>query len=150
MTELTTRKFRILKVIGGLILGLSVGGFLLYSGWDVPTKILVFILGGLAGWIAGILFSPNTTTQRQAFGQYRAGIATFLSGIALAKLEQYLGEYLRATGTDLGSWFEHVLYSLIGFGLGILTTFVGRTADELFAVDERISDDDGESSRNGD
>ena len=126
-----------LKVFGGGILALLTIVYLAYQGWNTPNLILTGILGGILGWITGILFSPKDEKEAKTFTDFRAGIAAFLGGIAIAKIEQYMVPYLNEIDKTPILFANYFLYFTISFGLGLLITFVGRMADIIFEEKEK-------------
>lgn len=82
------------KVSGGGFLALLVVIYLVHNAWGETLLMLTGILGGIIGWISGILFSPKDKDQAQTFADFRAGIAAFLGGAVVVKIEQYLQRFL--------------------------------------------------------
>ena len=72
------------------------------------------------------------TRRRSRLQIFRAGIAAFLGGIVIAKIEQYMEPYIGQLGTAPEPLVEYALYFAISFGLGLLITFVGRVSDDMF------------------
>jgi hypothetical protein len=119
------------KVIGGYILGLAASVYIYYTAWGNTLLVLLTLFGNITGWIAGILFSPKDRQQSAAFANYRAGIATFLGGFVVAKVESFLEPQVAPDKMTEAFAIGILLFS-ISFGLGVLFTFIGRLSDEAF------------------
>ena len=145
------QKWQLLKVSGGLVLAILIAVYLLYNGWNDTQLILTFIFGGILGWIAGILFSPKSDEEGKSFSDFRTGIASFLGGIVISKIEQYIGppmEILFQTPGKLPDHLiEYILYFCIAFGLGILLPFVGRKSDDIFDIYKQVKAGDALEGR---
>jgi hypothetical protein len=91
--------------------------------WWLNVAILVF---GLAvGWNVGFLLSPKNE-EKPEFAAYAKGIATFLGGFLIAKLDiLFAGPRLQALFSSAESVTRFLLFGITFFA-GVQFTWVGR------------------------
>ena len=113
-------KKAILRLSPGIALAFGIAIFLVARLPDPLENLLVLvgILGGLFGWMAGIFLSPQNKKEEEEFSSFRAGIATFFGGMTVVEL--------RSAISDNSVAFEQVVYFLIPAGIGFLFTWYGR------------------------
>lgn len=88
-------------------------------------NVLLLVVGGLCGWGAGILASPQGEEEKSQFAMYRRAILAFLTGFVLAKVDR-LFDLAVDKGAVTISMLGPSLIFVGGFVLGALFTFVGR------------------------
>ena len=88
---------------------------------------LVGLLGGLAGWILGIAWSPFTPAEETHFRRIARVVTAFLGGYFLSKAESFFDSALFTPSDDIipAAW-ERVGIFAAAFMLGLLVTFVHR------------------------
>lgn len=97
--------------------------------------VLVTLLGGVVGWITGILITPQSNRQMFTFNEYGKAISAFFTGFVLAKF----GDAIQALG-NFSAWtptFELGLVLFVTmFCLGTLFTFIARlrAIEEIAAI----------------
>ena len=70
-------------------------------------NLFVSLLGGVMGWISGVINSPVTNNEQLVFSQLGAAIATFLSGYVVAKVDRFLEQVLFDNGSiNKKSWIS--------------------------------------------
>jgi len=87
-------------------------------------NVLVCLLGGVSGWITGLLLTP-TPPEKQAFHRIGSALIAFVSGFLMAKLEP-LFQASASKGSDIRSILFSLLLFGVSFGVGALFVFVGR------------------------
>src|SRR5882724_2471310 len=63
---------------------------------SVAVNILLCILGGLTGWIAGILVTPLNSLETAHFLSLGQAISAFVSGYLVSKLDRFFEKTLYA------------------------------------------------------
>lgn len=91
---------------------------------DHYIQVLICILGGVLGWMAGLALTPSSANEKKAFTEYGKAIATFGSGFGLAKLEALAhwfkdNHYLYADTNT--AWTQALLFVCCFFILGLFT-----------------------------
>jgi len=117
------------KVIAGYALGALAAAASLWAGvisgraW--PLAVLVWLAGGILGWILGIVASPQANEKRD-FLKYAKTASAVAAGYLVSKAEVIFNKATE-TGTTVTSEFVgYVLLFFIALGLGVLFTYVGR------------------------
>ena len=116
-----------------LAVGYTLAGLATVSLWIVRGNMhsvnatVVFWLGGLSGWIVGMLLSPRGEEERQHFPVYLTSAASFVSGFVLAKLDDIFKAVV-ASQPSPQIWGAPLLCAAT-FCLGIVMTYVGRRSD---------------------
>jgi large-conductance mechanosensitive channel len=97
-----------------------------FSGSHSDIKILACLLGGVFGWLVGIILSPLNDAERKDFSTATATIGTFVSGLIVGKIDLGVVSaiYIKFA-TDFDLLFSFVVFSICMF-VGILYTFVTR------------------------
>ena len=88
---------------------------------------LVALLGGLCGWILGMLFTPYSELEAKQFVAVSTVVSVFLSGYVVSKLDRFLERTL--FGSDAGkvqeSWARAGLFAA-SLLLACVTLFTAR------------------------
>jgi hypothetical protein len=122
-----------MKIEGKVGLGYGLGGAaavaLVWSCFRIGTapwlNLLLFIFGGLLGWVAGILATPLDVNERTQFSTYTAAISTFMSGFVVAKLDRLFELFIGKQLPDDVVIGQSLIFGS-AFLLGALFTFIGR------------------------
>lgn len=121
--------------MSGFIIAAVLAATVLRMGYRMDTgswqHTLTVLSGGVFGWITGILFAPKATADHQKSSAFRAGIAAFVGGFVLAKVDRLYEANVQTGGVSEEFVIGALLFST-AFGIGLLFTFVGRLADDLF------------------
>src|SRR6266496_4443122 len=90
---LSGEKSDMLKMSIGYLLGsvflVTILCFAIRSG---RLEVMLCLSGGIAGWLAGILATPQDDEEAKVFPEYAKGIAAFLSGFVVARADKLAGE----------------------------------------------------------
>lgn len=117
------------KVRVGYYLGIAAAVVLVLSCFRIGTapwlNLLLFIFGGLLGWVAGILATPLDVNEKTRFSTYLAAISTFISGFVVAKLDRLFELAIAKQLPDDVAIGQSLIFGS-AFLLGALFTFVGR------------------------
>lgn len=123
------------KLVSGFIIAAAVAVIVLRMGYLMDRgswlNTLTVLSGGVFGWTTGILFSPKTKTEDTKFPVFRASVATFVAGFVVAKIDQVYDAHFQ-NGVMSEQFLIGVLLFSTAFGIGLLFTFVGRLADDVF------------------
>lgn len=119
------------KLLSGYSLGALALGYAVYAGHSIGTNapdktlnVLLCVAGGVFGWIAGMLITPNED-ERKDFSKVGGALMTFVTGFLLAKFEPLLDSEL-SEGPNTSSIMIRSLLFAVSFGVGALFVFVGR------------------------
>lgn len=84
----------VFKIGASYLVGSVALAFCLFTAWRYNggsyVQVLICILGGVLGWIAGLAVTPSSADEKKTFTEYGKVIATFLSGFGLAQLKGFL------------------------------------------------------------
>jgi hypothetical protein len=89
-------------------------------------NILVCFFGGIVGWSAGVLLSPVTQGQREAFTGYGKALSAFVSGFVVAKFDVLLKTFGGTPDLHNSVSLGRALLFGITFFLGFQFTFIAR------------------------
>ncbi|HXA20550.1 MAG TPA: hypothetical protein VN380_26460 [Thermoanaerobaculia bacterium] len=89
-------------------------------------NLLLCFFGGIVGWSAGVLLSPVTKSQKDAFAGYGKALSAFVSGFVVAKLEVLLKTFGGAPALYNSLMIGRLLLFGTTFFLGFQFTFVAR------------------------
>jgi hypothetical protein len=91
------------------------------------TQVLLFIAGGAAGWIFGLLLSPISEPETKQFQRLLRILTTFISGVVLGKFANHL-DHPRAVLAALSPQTIPILIPTVTFLLGALCSYMPRAA----------------------
>jgi hypothetical protein len=98
--------------------------------WRDGTAVLGALVGAALGWAGGILLAPYKEEEKR-FQRLSKGIAGFLSGYAVGKLDRVFDLLIDRTGGQPLILDPHVLrtfwMTLACFLVAVVTVFVART-----------------------
>jgi len=125
-----------LRVMGsGIVIG-YIFGILIYIACFVIAfmmqpqewwlNLLLCFFGGLVGWSVGVLLSPVTKSQKDAFAGYGKALSAFVSGFVIAKLEVLLKSFGGTPDLHNAVLISRLLLFGTTFFLGFQFTFVAR------------------------
>lgn len=77
-------------------------------------NVLLCVLGALAGWIIGLLYSPFSEKEAEHFAFLGKTIAAFVSGYVVSKLDSLIGRLVEKASDHLAS----VPWDRVGLGVG--------------------------------
>jgi Na+/H+-dicarboxylate symporter len=133
---ISLQQWLVTKVVSGFLIAAVLAVTVLRIGYRMDTgswhHTLTVLLGGVFGSITGILFTPKTTADDRKSSAFTASTGAFVGGFVLAKLDR-LYEANVQSGVSEEFVIDVLLFST-AFGIGLLFTFVGRRADDLFQV----------------
>ena len=88
---------------------------------------LVALIGGLCGWILGMLFTPYSDLEATQFAAVSTVVSVFLSGYIVSKLDRFLERTLFGSETSQAqeSWARAGLF-VAAFLLVCVTLFTSR------------------------
>src|SRR5215212_2601636 len=132
MSELdyNNKQFK-LKITIGYFLGFAVLSSLVYAicifdrSSSISIRITVASLGGLVGWIAGIIVTPASSEKSQ-FKNISKTISVFLSGFILAKIDRLWDQGATKSGFLTEVLVANLLFFGAFFSLGFILVFIGR------------------------
>ena len=106
---------------------LLAAALLLWIAWSSDTnerrvQIGLGLVGGAAGWLLGILLSPQTAAEQEAFGTYRTALIGVASGFFVAKATPLI-EFLLTPASYTTSTF--LLVRVAFFLASVLLTTIG-------------------------
>ena len=78
-----------------------------------------------------LVVSPKTKTEETTFSVFSPSVATFVGGFVVAKVDQVYDANVH-NGVMSEQFLIGVLLFSTAFGIGLLFTFVGRLADDVF------------------
>jgi fructose-specific phosphotransferase system IIC component len=109
------------------------GGFLFWLGLqfgsnrtDYALTYLTGILGGLIGWILGIISSPYNSNEKKQFSEYAKLIYGFFVGYFFAKIDKIFELAMTNNLFMQGLFSTRVMYFLSCLLLAFIVTFVSR------------------------
>jgi len=93
------------------------------------SNLLVALLGGLCGWILGIVFTPYSESEALQFTAISTAVSAFLSGYVVSKVDRFLERTLFSAneGTN-DSWARVGL-----FAMSLLLAAVTVSTSRLYA-----------------
>lgn len=110
----------------GYALAIVVVGMMVYVTWEPANRdamrlsIWILVAGGLTGWCAGMLMTPNPD-ETAAFSGIAKLVSSFITGWLVGKMDQVFDP------SKVDELFvERLLMFLSAFMLGTLATFVWR------------------------
>lgn len=125
------------KLWTGYVLGAAIlAGCLFIATSDVAlSNLLLCLLGGVAGWTAGILVTPYDEEEKTKFSEVSKGFLALGSGYVIAKLEDPIVEAATAALNDntsgvLLSVALFVACFLVGFLFTLVSRLYGYTEAE--------------------
>jgi hypothetical protein len=89
-------------------------------------NLLWTFFGGIVGWSVGVLLSPMTQSQKDAFAGYGKALSAFVSGFVIAKLEVLLKPFGGTLDIHNTVFIGRILLFGTTFFLGFQFTFVAR------------------------
>jgi hypothetical protein len=135
-------------------------GISLQSASAASLHVLLCLLGGAAGWIAGIVATPLDEDEKTKFSEIMKGFLALGSGYAIAKLEEPVvlaaKEMIKSDSLTLVT--RVALFAtcfLVGMLFTLVTRLYGETEDKrkqrrvtrLLAQAEEISESSGRPGR---
>jgi hypothetical protein len=101
-----------------------------FAIWGIPDSpvlnVLLVMFGAAAGWLIGILASPDDTIQEKRFRGYGSIIASLLTGFVAGKLD-HIWDTMAPAIVFGPLFFERLLLVIIAGLTATLVTFIGRT-----------------------
>ena len=132
---ISRQQWLFMKLVSGFSMAAAVAVIVLRIGYLMDRGSWLNTLtgpsGGVFGWTTGILFLPKTRAEDTKLPVFRAGAATFVGGFVVAKLDQVYDASFQ-DGVMSEQFLIGVLLFATAFGIGLLFTFVGRLADDVF------------------
>jgi len=117
------------KVLIGYALGALAALGTLIAGWYLgegrPLTFLVWVTGGILGWIAGIAASPQPD-EKKDFLKYAKVVSAGVAGYLIGFIHDLLNEALESGTATTDLFIGRVFIFIAAFGLGLLFTYVGR------------------------
>jgi hypothetical protein len=86
---------------------------------------MVWLAGGILGWILGIVASPQQDEKRD-FLKYAKTASAVVAGYLVSKAETLFTKATESGTTVTAEFVVYVLLFFIALGLGMLFTYVGR------------------------
>lgn len=87
---------------------------------------MIVLLGLAVGWLFGILLSPYSAGEQEAFGEYAKAFGVFASGYLVGKADKVVEE-LFSPGFLIDSLHGFRTMAFVSaFLIGMITTFVFR------------------------
>ena len=90
-----------LQLISANLMGLIFGSVIIWIAYRIGkddgsyiTNVLICILGGLIGWVLGVLATPLNTAEGIRFLTYTELLSVFASGYLVSKLDRFLEKTL--------------------------------------------------------
>jgi hypothetical protein len=120
-------------VVSANLMALALGAVIVWLAYNInpPTfhrNILVCLLGGLIGWVIGILATPLTKTESARFITLGQAISAFVSGYLISKLDRFLEGALYLKNGDLvHTGWERVGLFAASLLLMTIIVFLNRT-----------------------
>jgi len=93
----------------------------------VPVNLLLCILGGLTGWIVGILATPLDSNETAHFLTLGQAVSAFASGYLVSKLDRFFEKTLYANEAPNASAWNRVGLFAVSFLLILIVVFLNRT-----------------------
>jgi len=99
--------------------------------WKDPYLVLALLVGGLPGWLIGVLVSPFPQ-EEAVFGRYGKGLLGFATGFLVSKFDRIFELLIKPTsGGDFSYVFDvrvwrPSLFAFCGFFLALLYVFTMR------------------------
>jgi len=132
-------KFRVpYSLIPGYFLGIGVIAATLYialtfgpAGDWRDLQVLLFLGGGVSGWVCGILLSPTSVPQTQQFQTLGRILTTFISGAILGKLLVYFDDINRVKATLTVNVLVRLLIPAVSFLVFSLFSYMPRAAPRV-------------------
>lgn len=98
------------------------------DGAYTALLVLAGLGGGTSGWVAGILISPYSQSERSTFAEWSKLIYGFITGYAISKLDPLVAEALRITpGSPPRLSLILFAYAIISFLVAVALTYVTRS-----------------------
>ena len=117
------------KVLAGYLLGAVAAAASLWAGLKLgeawPLTVLVWLGGGILGWILGIVASPQPNEKRD-FLKYAKTASAVAAGYLVSKAEILFTNAVDSGVASTTAFVGHVFLFWIALGLGMLFTYVGR------------------------
>jgi DMSO reductase anchor subunit len=124
-------------LIPGYFLGIGVIAVTLYiamtfgpAGDWRALQVLLFLGGGVAGWVCGILLSPTSVPQIQQFETLGRILTTFISGAILGKLLVYFDDINRVKATLSVNVSVRLMIPTISFLVFSLFSYMPRATSD--------------------
>lgn len=86
---------------------------------------LVALIGGLCGWVLGMLFTPYSDSEAKQFAAVSTVVSVFLSGYVVSKLDRFLEKTLFGDPKSQESWARAGLFAATLL-LACVTLFTAR------------------------
>lgn len=108
-------------LVGLVVIAWCVGG----TSYDRALLILSSTVGGLLGWLVGIILSPYAGEEKE-FSKLATGISGFVSGYALTKVDEIWKMFMDQKGYTNPAYGQRIAFAVAGFLLVLVLTFVTR------------------------
>ena len=86
---------------------------------------LVALIGGLCGWVLGMLFTPYSESEAKQFAAVSTVVSVFLSGYVVSKVDRFLEKTLFGDARSPESWARAGLFAATLL-LACVTLFTAR------------------------
>ena len=117
----------------GIRIGIILGAIFYLACFAIAFKldrwwlnILLCLSGGVLGWFVGILGSPTSRVESDAFGEYRRALSAFISGFLLARLDVLISQFNLEKVGDPYLFVARALLFATTFFLSVQFTFMTR------------------------
>jgi hypothetical protein len=97
------------------------------NGQELQLLVLVGIVGGVGGWIAGILASPYDSTERSSFSELTKLVYGFLTGYVVSKIDPVVNRLLDVSPGKPTKPLIYGLFAIACFMIAVAYTYIGRT-----------------------
>ena len=92
-----------------------------------PLNWLLCVLGGLTGWMVGILATPLNSTESARFLTLGQAVSAFASGYLVSKLDRFLERTLYSDDKPHPTAWIRVCLFAASFLLVLIIVFLNRT-----------------------
>lgn len=99
----------------------------LRAGSNPHLQVVLCLLGGILGWVIGILQTPLNEGERARFSDFVKAVSAVITGFVLAKLDSIFPTLLaKAAASEGETLFLRVTIFLTCLLVGFLYTFITR------------------------
>jgi hypothetical protein len=129
----TRRTGDLVDVITGTVVAVGLYFALLWfarhydNGQELQLLVLVGIVGGVAGWIVGILASPYDPAERSSFSDLAKLVYGFLTGYLVSKIDPVVNRLLDVSPGKPTRPLIYGLFAMACFMIAVAYTYIGRT-----------------------
>jgi hypothetical protein len=121
------------KIIAGTISAPLLGASLIALAFFIgdgrearAVNLVILVLGGSLGWLAGVIVSPYDKSENKVFPKYVAAVSTFASGYLVSKADRVLDALLKPEFIASATGAFRICGGISAIVVAMLITYIYR------------------------